>query len=137
VKLPLGQRIVLVVLFSLGFVVVVAGTMRTYWVTLVVHTYDVTWNGYYMWIWTAVEVNLGVLCGCVPTLKPLFKSLDDMEDTKRRMSDMTLAELELGKRANGSDHRCSSGDERRVTVRMMAVPSRQGNGTVVTWKGDA
>jgi hypothetical protein len=73
-NLPKRQRVALIIVFSLGFVVVFAGCMRTYWVVEVVNdTYDVTWNGFCMWFWVAVEVNLGVICGCVPTLRPLFK----------------------------------------------------------------
>jgi len=67
------QRIGLIALFSLGFVVVIAGCMRLYWTHYVVEeTFDVTWDGFDLWVWTAVEVNLGVICGCVPVLKPLF-----------------------------------------------------------------
>jgi hypothetical protein len=60
------------ILFGFGSVVIIAGIMRNYWVHYVVYeTYDVTWEGFYLWIWTAVEVNLGVICGCVPALKIL------------------------------------------------------------------
>lgn len=73
-NLPRRQRCAVVIVFSLGFVVVLAGSVRLYWVAEVVNnTYDVTWSGFCMWIWTAVEVNLGVMCGCAPTLRPLFK----------------------------------------------------------------
>lgn len=72
-KLPIGQRISLITLFGFGGIVVVAGCMRTYWIHYVeLETYDVTWEGFYLWIWAAVEVNLGVICGCAPVLKPLF-----------------------------------------------------------------
>ncbi|KAI1841827.1 hypothetical protein JX265_009436 [Neoarthrinium moseri] len=72
-KLPLGQRVGLMMLFGLGSVVVIAGCMRTYWIYHVeLETYDVTWEGFYLWIWAAVEVNLGVICGCAPVLKPLL-----------------------------------------------------------------
>jgi hypothetical protein len=71
-RLPAAQRIVLLVLFSFGVVVVLASAMRTYYVWhVVVQTWDVTWEGFPLWIWTAVEVNLGVIAGCVPSLKPL------------------------------------------------------------------
>ena len=71
-NLPWSQRIILLVVFGFGAVVVVAGIMRLYYVHLTVYeTYDVTWVGYNLWIWTAVEVNLGIICGCVPALKPL------------------------------------------------------------------
>ncbi|KAI5457151.1 hypothetical protein BGZ63DRAFT_366137 [Mariannaea sp. PMI_226] len=73
-NLPRFERAILAVLFSLGIVVVVAACMRTYWSHYVtVETYDVTWQGFYLWIWTAVEANLGVICGNIPALRPLFK----------------------------------------------------------------
>lgn len=72
-QLPLSQRIGLIILFSVGSIVVVAGVMREYYIHITVYkTYDVTWEGYDLWIWTAVEVNLGVICGSVPSLKPLL-----------------------------------------------------------------
>ncbi|KAI1856340.1 uncharacterized protein JN550_013826 [Neoarthrinium moseri] len=72
-KLPLTQRIGLMTVFGLGSVVVVAGCMRSYWIYHVeVQTYDVTWEGFYLWIWAAVEVNLSVICGCAPVLKSLL-----------------------------------------------------------------
>ncbi|KAM5386887.1 hypothetical protein ACJZ2D_000180 [Fusarium nematophilum] len=75
-RLPLSQRIALIVLFSLGLVVVFAASMRAYWTHFVTEeTYDVTWQGFYLWIWTAVEANLGVICGSVPALRPLFRSI--------------------------------------------------------------
>ncbi|KAH9885327.1 hypothetical protein F4778DRAFT_787260 [Xylariomycetidae sp. FL2044] len=71
-KLPLAQRLSLMLLFGLGSVVVISGCLRTYWVHYVeFETYDVTWEGFYLWIWAAVEANLGVICGCAPVLKPL------------------------------------------------------------------
>ena len=74
-KLPLPQRIALIMLFSFGLVVIAAGCIRIYWVHYVVEeTYDVTWYGFQVWLWTPVEVQLGIICGCVPWLKPLFKS---------------------------------------------------------------
>jgi hypothetical protein len=72
-SLPSSQRIGLMVLFGVGGVIVVAGSFRAYWVHYVLYdTYDVTWEGFYLWIWTAVETNAGVICGCIPALKPLL-----------------------------------------------------------------
>ncbi|KAK3390683.1 hypothetical protein B0H63DRAFT_121690 [Podospora didyma] len=71
-RLPLGQRVALIVLFSFGAVVVVAACLRTYWLWWAVgETWDVTWDAYDEWIWTAVEVHVGITCGCVPWLKSL------------------------------------------------------------------
>jgi hypothetical protein len=75
-QLPKAERILLVALFSLGIVVVVAAGMRAYWTHHVTdETYDVTWEGFYLWIWTAVEANLGVICGNIPALRALYKRM--------------------------------------------------------------
>lgn len=72
-SLPWTQRLGLVVLFSVGGVIVVASSFRAYWVHYTVfETYDATWHGYQIWVWTAVETNVGVICGCIPALKPLL-----------------------------------------------------------------
>jgi hypothetical protein len=74
-SLPASQRIGLMVLFGVGGVIVVAGSFRAYWVHYTVYnTYDVTWEGFQIWVWTAVETNTGVICGCIPSLKPLLFS---------------------------------------------------------------
>jgi hypothetical protein len=66
----------LIVVFSLGLVVVFAASMRAYYTHYVTdETYDVTWQGFHLWIWTAVEANLGVICGSVPALRPLFRNM--------------------------------------------------------------
>lgn len=72
-SLPMAQRIGLVILFSIGGVIVVAGSFRAYWVHFVLfRTYDATWEGFQIWVWTAVETNVGVIVGCIPALKPLL-----------------------------------------------------------------
>ncbi|KAJ4408722.1 hypothetical protein N0V91_002977 [Didymella pomorum] len=90
-SLPWNQRIGLVVLFSVGGVIVVAGSFRAYWIHYTLfETYDATWEGYNIWIWTAIETNVGVICGCIPALKPLLFR--------------TRARVQNSKYANGSDH---------------------------------
>ncbi|KAF2018532.1 hypothetical protein BU24DRAFT_458295 [Aaosphaeria arxii CBS 175.79] len=72
-SLPVSQRIGLAILFGFGGVIVVAGSFRAYWVHYTLfRTYDVTWEGFQIWVWTAVETNVGVICGCIPALKPLL-----------------------------------------------------------------
>ncbi|KAJ8118631.1 hypothetical protein OPT61_g445 [Boeremia exigua] len=90
-SLPWNQRIGLVILFSVGGVIVVAGSFRAYWIHYTLfETYDATWEGYNIWIWTAIETNVGVICGCIPALKPLLFR--------------TRARAQGSKYANGSDH---------------------------------
>jgi hypothetical protein len=90
-RLPWNQRIGLMVLFSVGGIIVVAGSFRAYWIHYTLfETYDATWEGYNIWIWTAIETNVGVICGCIPALKPLLFR--------------TRAKQQGSKYANGSNH---------------------------------
>jgi hypothetical protein len=116
-SLPRIQRLGLILLFGMGGIVIVAGSMRTYWVHYVVYeTYDVTWKGFNLWIWTAVEANLGVICGCIPALRPLllrtrkqpqlsqgFGSYGTSPPTRRRTS-ATLVNYEMDDHALASHH---------------------------------
>ncbi|EAQ88607.1 hypothetical protein CHGG_05226 [Chaetomium globosum CBS 148.51] len=48
------------------------GLYPCYWIHYVVQeTYDVTWYGFHLWLWTALEVHLGIICGCVPWMRSL------------------------------------------------------------------
>ncbi|KAK5108050.1 hypothetical protein LTR62_008824 [Meristemomyces frigidus] len=72
--MPLRQRISVCVLFSLGFIVLVAGTVRTYYIwEAFMQSYDETWMAYPLWICAAVEIDVGVICACAPALKSLLK----------------------------------------------------------------
>jgi hypothetical protein len=54
--------------------VCIAGIIRTVYIWRTFHeTYDETWVGYTVWLWTAVEGDLTIMCSCAPALKPLFK----------------------------------------------------------------
>ena len=36
-------------------------------------TYDISWHGYSVWIWTCIECDLAIICASVPCLRPLSK----------------------------------------------------------------
>ena len=67
-QMPIRQRIGVVILLSLGFVVTAAGAFRTYYLWLgLVSSYDLTWLSYPLWISASVEMYLGVV-----SLSPFF-----------------------------------------------------------------
>ncbi|KAK2784250.1 hypothetical protein FQN53_008690 [Emmonsiellopsis sp. PD_33] len=71
-RLPLRERIVLIVLMSLGLIACAASIIRTWYAKLVFEiSYDSTWDGYNIWLWVLVELNLAVICASVPCLRPL------------------------------------------------------------------
>ncbi len=88
-RLPKKQKIILIVTFSFGaFVAVVdvirlaylqnaaAARLKTVKTDTGIRTIrddnDFSWDSSLSFMWSAVEVNLGIICACVPSLKPLF-----------------------------------------------------------------
>ncbi|OHW98261.1 integral membrane protein [Colletotrichum incanum] len=121
-RLPATQRVVLLLLFSLGTVVVVAGVMRTYWVHYVEEeTYDVTWEGFDLWIWTALEANLAVVCGCVPVLRRLLPSTSDSKPSTL-MDVSAPPTIGSGKKKKGKRHD-SDHDIERHAMGLINAPS--------------
>ncbi|KAI7168242.1 hypothetical protein KC324_g11643, partial [Hortaea werneckii] len=61
-QMPLKQRIGVCVLLCLGFIVTIAGVIRTYfiWKSLI-DSWDQTWFAYPLWIAAAVEIDLAVM----------------------------------------------------------------------------
>jgi hypothetical protein len=61
-QMPTKQRVWACALLSLGFVVTVAGCVRTYFVWRSLYaSWDQTWEAYFMWISAAVELDIAVV----------------------------------------------------------------------------
>ncbi|KAF2852107.1 hypothetical protein T440DRAFT_393792 [Plenodomus tracheiphilus IPT5] len=75
VKISLRQRITLTCMFSLGVIVCIAGSLRIYYTSLYLDSYDVFWYGATSFIVMSVESGVGVACGCLPGCKPLMNHL--------------------------------------------------------------
>ncbi|KAF7941159.1 hypothetical protein BELL_0186g00100 [Botrytis elliptica] len=66
------QRLIIIFLFGAGFLVCVAGAVRTYYTYLELVSSDVTWDTYYVWISSTVELYVGIIGASVPATKPFF-----------------------------------------------------------------
>lgn len=73
-KLPIREKYIVSALFGLGLVAAVASIMR---ITVLhdVQSIDVTIGAVPTLNWSVVEVGTGIICACVPCLKPLFKKV--------------------------------------------------------------
>lgn len=91
-RLPKKQKIILIVTFSFGAFVAVVDVVRLAYLqnaasdrlnqavtkggTNSTAAYqddnDFSWDASLSFMWSAVEVHLGIICACVPGLKPLF-----------------------------------------------------------------
>lgn len=69
-KLPFRQQIVMVMLFGTGFLVCIAGALRTYYMYEVSTTYDQTWVGFKVWVSGAAEFYLAIVSFPIYTRLP-------------------------------------------------------------------
>lgn len=90
-RLPSRQKTILVFTFALGIFVTIVDVVRIYYLQQAIGQVPITtgtedgvrfggqgdfaWNASLSLMWSAVEVNVGMTCACIPTLKPLVVRL--------------------------------------------------------------
>ncbi|KAF2232021.1 hypothetical protein EV356DRAFT_535020 [Viridothelium virens] len=67
--LPRAQKIVLMLLFGLGFFVMITTIVRIIYLNPATSSTDTTYYQATSNTWTSIEVNTGIICACIPTLK--------------------------------------------------------------------
>lgn len=55
------------------FSVAGAGIGRTYYLIKLGITYDTSWTGFDLLVWTIIELHLGIICACAPSLRAFFR----------------------------------------------------------------
>ena len=76
-RLPLRQQIILVLLFGAGFMVTIAGCVRTVQTYRVSISYDQTWMAFPVWISSSVELYVGVVS--------YFNSCNDSSNNRKQI----------------------------------------------------
>lgn len=71
-QMPLRQMIIIIILFGCGFVSCGAGISRTYYMYQVTQTWDQVWASYPVWMTSAIELYVGVICASIPASRPFF-----------------------------------------------------------------
>ncbi|KAL5346578.1 hypothetical protein ACLOAV_008285 [Pseudogymnoascus australis] len=80
-RLPQRQKTILVFTFALGIFVTIVDVVRIYYLQQAAQIQDqarvgsgddFSYNASLALMWSAVEVNVGIICACIPTLKPLI-----------------------------------------------------------------
>ncbi|KAG9238414.1 MFS transporter-like protein [Amylocarpus encephaloides] len=85
-RLPQRQKTVLVFTFALGIFVTIVDVVRIFYLQQASTnqlrsedslgtTIDFAFNASTAFLWSAVEVNVGIICACIPTMKPLVKKI--------------------------------------------------------------
>ncbi|KAJ5081510.1 Major facilitator superfamily domain general substrate transporter [Penicillium alfredii] len=84
-RLPVRQKAILVITFGFGFFVAVVDVIRIAFIQRAATSRYASLS----FMWSVVEVNVSVICGCVPSLKPLVarlipKLIKDADDSLSR-----------------------------------------------------
>ncbi|KAH8693165.1 putative MFS monosaccharide transporter [Talaromyces proteolyticus] len=92
-RLPKKQKVILIITFSFGFFTAIVDVIRVAYLqnaatsrAQMIQTsgssthntkfnQDFSWYGAFTFMWSAIEVNIGIMCACVPGLKPLVARL--------------------------------------------------------------
>ncbi|TQN65062.1 Satratoxin biosynthesis SC1 cluster protein 4, partial [Colletotrichum shisoi] len=98
-QLPRRQKRMLFFVFGLGFLTCIISVYRLRTLRVAAHTEDPYWDNVDAATWSFLEVTIGILAACLPTLRPIFVTL-------------------LPRLFNGSSFQAKSGSGR---------PSRYGN----------
>ncbi|KAM3071861.1 hypothetical protein ACMFMG_009716 [Clarireedia jacksonii] len=72
-QIPRRQRLIVVLLFATGLLVCVAGAVRTYYTYIETTDPDSTWNTYWVWVTSCIELYVGIIGASIPATKPFFK----------------------------------------------------------------
>jgi len=87
-QMPLKKRLMVLGLFSFGFVACIAALVRFTTLVYTKHSTNLTYQGATSLIWMNVEYSLGLISGSISSLRVLFriKSIFSNKDDSRNMS---------------------------------------------------
>ncbi|PSN71300.1 hypothetical protein BS50DRAFT_584806 [Corynespora cassiicola Philippines] len=72
IHISFRQRVTLIIMFSLGVLICVAGVCRIWWTSIYMESYDTLWNGSTLYVIIAIETSFGICCGSLPACKPIM-----------------------------------------------------------------
>ncbi|KAL1631300.1 hypothetical protein SLS54_000059 [Diplodia seriata] len=138
-QLPRRQKAVLLAVVSLGWLVVVASVVRLVRIRAIPADGDFTWASYDVTIWSAVEVDAGLVCVAAPAAKPLVKRfapgwLRKGEEEGTGMATMRLGNLEEATRNLEEATRMGDGGEQgEEAARRDEAAAAKAEGDGVGW----
>ncbi|KAH8696769.1 hypothetical protein GQ44DRAFT_634273 [Phaeosphaeriaceae sp. PMI808] len=67
------QKLVIAIVLSFGSLACIVSILRLTSLRASTQSTDITWNKVYSAFYAVIEINTGILCSCVVTLRPLFR----------------------------------------------------------------
>ncbi|KAM7190973.1 hypothetical protein V8F20_009511 [Naviculisporaceae sp. PSN 640] len=72
-SIPWRQKVVLVIVLGFGGMACIVSVIRLQFLRLSATSPDRTWDSYFSAIYGVIEPNVGIICACIVTLRPLFR----------------------------------------------------------------
>lgn len=72
---PLAQRVILAGMFALGFFICIVSIVRLTITMNIVGSKDTTYDLKDFIMWSVVEINIGLVCSCLPSMRPLLRAI--------------------------------------------------------------
>ncbi|KAI8941917.1 hypothetical protein NX059_000032 [Plenodomus lindquistii] len=82
VQRPTREKVALVGIFSLGVFSCIASIVRLYSIRIYTESKDPFYDSVPVNLWSMVELNMGILCASIPSLKVLFSKAQRQRTTK-------------------------------------------------------
>ncbi|CAH0055992.1 unnamed protein product [Clonostachys solani] len=105
-RAPVGQRLIIVGMFTLGLFVCIVSAVRLSEV-MAIRTNDknITYNLRDFMLWSIVEVNIGIVCSCLPSMRRLLSAVG----LSRLFSKGSSADKRTGSGTPGANTKRSGG----------------------------
>ncbi|KAK7724880.1 hypothetical protein SLS57_004151 [Botryosphaeria dothidea] len=71
-QMPKRQKVTLIIVFLSGAFVCASAIARTVLLIPLFNSPDYTWNVVDQYVWSFIEINVGIICASIPPLKPFF-----------------------------------------------------------------
>ncbi|KAF4969553.1 hypothetical protein FSARC_3236 [Fusarium sarcochroum] len=82
-QLPMKQKIMVILIFCLGFFVCIISVYRMCTLREAVYSDDPPWNGAGAAMWSVIELNCAIICASLPTLRPVIAKVVPGMSTNR------------------------------------------------------
>lgn len=74
-KISTRKKFQIMVMFSLGFIIVVVSILRIQTLTFAIDTQNPSWSSWGPILWSNVEVYVSIICACLPAVKVFLSNL--------------------------------------------------------------
>ncbi|KAL8946968.1 MAG: hypothetical protein Q9222_006700 [Ikaeria aurantiellina] len=131
-QMPPKQKFGVSAVFFAGLLACVSGVLALYYRIQLLHTQDITWHSTPVTVFTTMEINMGIIVSCMPTMPALIQDIRSQIARSRKASQKTRkrTQLQNSKSSKAISHQKKISDQStRSQARVESSPPR-GNSPV-------